>query len=84
MYFRFAILPVFLFSGAFFPVGQLPAAAQPVAYATPLWHGVHLARMFTQGELDYAWIGGNVGYLCLWIGAGAWWAARAFRRRLVT
>jgi lipooligosaccharide transport system permease protein len=84
MYFRFAILPMFLFSGAFFPVGQLPAAAQPVAYATPLWHGVHLTRMFTQGELEYAWIGGNVSYLCLWIGVGAWWAARGFRRRLVT
>jgi lipooligosaccharide transport system permease protein len=84
MYFRFAILPMFLFSGAFFPVSQLPAAVQPVAYATPLWHGVHLARMFTLGEPTWWWVAGNASYLCLWIGAGVWWAARAFRRRLVT
>ncbi len=84
MYFRFAILPMFLFSGAFFPANQLPALVQPVAYATPLWHGVHLARMFAQGDLAPAWIGISVAYLCLWIGAGAWWASRAFRHRLVT
>ncbi|WP_020576488.1 ABC transporter permease [Actinopolymorpha alba] len=84
MYFRFAILPMFLFSGAFFPVSQLPVVVQPIAYATPLWHGVHLARMFTEGTLSPGWIAVNVGYLCLWIAAGTWWAARAFRRRLVT
>src|SRR5437764_13186324 len=37
--FRFAIIPMFLFSGTFFPISQLPAALRPVAYVTPLWHG---------------------------------------------
>ena len=41
--FRFLILPMFLFSGTFFPIEQLPEALQYVAYVTPLWHGVDLA-----------------------------------------
>ena len=32
--------PLMLFSGTFFPVSQLPAWLQPVAWVTPLWHGV--------------------------------------------
>jgi lipooligosaccharide transport system permease protein len=84
MYFRFAILPMFLFSGAFFPVSQLPAVVQPVAYATPLWHGVHLARLLAYGDLSWGWIVLHVVYLSCWTAAGTWLAARAFRRRLVT
>ena len=38
--FRFGITPLFLFSGTFFPITQLPGWIQPVAYATPLLHGV--------------------------------------------
>lgn len=35
--FRFVVTPLFLFSGTFFPVSQLPAFLQPIAYLTPLW-----------------------------------------------
>lgn len=42
--FRFGIVPMFLFSGTFFPITQLPGWLQPVAYLTPLWHGVALCR----------------------------------------
>jgi lipooligosaccharide transport system permease protein len=42
--FRFGILPLFLFSGTFFPISQLPAALEWVARVTPLWHGVTLCR----------------------------------------
>jgi len=42
--FRFGITPLFLFSGTFFPVEQLPTIVQPLAWITPLWHGVWLAR----------------------------------------
>ncbi|REF35074.1 ABC transporter permease [Thermasporomyces composti] len=82
IYFRLAILPMFLFSGAFFPVEQLPALVRLVAYATPLWHGVEMARMFAYGIPEPGRIVLGVGYLCTWVGAGTWWAAHAFRRRL--
>jgi lipooligosaccharide transport system permease protein len=42
--FRFAIMPLFLFSGTFFPISQLPDWLEPFAYLSPLWHGVELTR----------------------------------------
>ena len=51
---RFLIIPMFLFSGTFFPVSQLPAFFEWVAYATPLWHGVSLARGLARQQLEDA------------------------------
>ena len=80
--FRFGIIPMFLFSGTFFPVEQLPGWLQPVAFVTPLWHGVELCRAFALGvapALDWFV---HVGYLTLWT-AGGWAVAQwALRRRL--
>jgi lipooligosaccharide transport system permease protein len=49
--FRFAISPLFLFSGTFFPVEQLPAVIQPIAWITPLYHGVALCRGLALGTI---------------------------------
>jgi lipooligosaccharide transport system permease protein len=46
---RFVVLPMFLFSGVFFPVSQLPDWLEPVAKLTPLWHGVELTRSWSLG-----------------------------------
>lgn len=43
-FFTLFIMPLFLFSGIFFPVTNLPVAAQPIAWLTPLHHGVELMR----------------------------------------
>ena len=43
-FFTLFVTPMFLFSGIFFPIEQLPAALQPVAWFTPLHHGVELMR----------------------------------------
>jgi lipooligosaccharide transport system permease protein len=44
---RFIITPLFLFSGVFFPISQLPPGLQKVAWFTPLFHGVELTRSLT-------------------------------------
>jgi lipooligosaccharide transport system permease protein len=49
--FRFGITPLFLFSGTFYPVESLPAIVQPLAWITPLYHGVALARGLSLGTL---------------------------------
>lgn len=49
--FRFGIMPLFLFSGTFFPVEQLPAVIQPIAWLTPLYHGVALCRSLALGTV---------------------------------
>ena len=50
--FRFGIIPLFLFSGTFFPISQLPDFLQRVAYATPLFHGVELVRKIALPDVD--------------------------------
>lgn len=47
--FRFVIVPLFLFSGTFFPISQLPDWMEPLALVTPLWHGVELTRWAALG-----------------------------------
>jgi lipooligosaccharide transport system permease protein len=49
--FRFGITPLFLFSGTFFPIEQLPAVIQPLAWVTPLYHGVALCRSLALGTI---------------------------------
>ena len=81
--FRFGIIPMFLFSGTFFPVSQLPSVLQPVAYITPLWHGVDLCRGLSLGTASFLGSLGHVAYLSLWVVVGALIANVTYRRRLV-
>lgn len=80
--FRFGLIPMFLFSGVFFPVSQLPAWMHPLAWATPLWHGVELCRAATLGRGSWAAAGGHVAYLLLWVVVGGVLATRSYRSRL--
>ena len=82
--FRFAITPLFLFSGAFFPVESLPSFIQPIAWVTPLYHGVALSRSIALGT-----IGSNPGIALIHLGVllafalgGLTLCLIAFRRRL--
>ena len=79
---RFAILPISLFSGVFFPVESLPTVLRWVAYATPLWHAVDLCRAATLGRAPDWSLTGHLLYLALWAAAGLALAVRAFHRRL--
>jgi Nod factor-specific ABC transporter NodJ protein len=80
--FRFVLIPSTLFAGVFFPVGQLPAVARALAYASPLWHAVELNRAATLGGAPPWPVWAHVGYLLVWAVAGLVWARYAFRRRL--
>ncbi len=79
---RFVITPMFLFSGAFYPIEQLPEVLQVVARVTPLWHGVELCRGSVLGTLDAAAAAGHVAYLGAWIAVGTAAALRTYPRRL--
>ena len=65
--FRFGLIPLFLFSGTFFPVTQLPAWIRPLAYVTPLWHGVALCRALSLGTATAA-----RGAACTWATWPCW------------
>lgn len=82
---RFGIVPMFLFSGTFFNVTQLPEVIRPIAYITPLWHGVRLARDLTTGQLEYgaAWlIPLHILYLSAFVVVGVALAQRFYREKL--
>jgi lipooligosaccharide transport system permease protein len=73
---------MFLFSGTFFPVSQLPVAFRWVAYATPLWHGVELTRSLSLGHVGVLATLGHVAYLVAWVVVGIVVALRIYRRKL--
>jgi lipooligosaccharide transport system permease protein len=80
---RILLVPVFLFSGTFFPVDRLPGVLEAVAHATPLWHGVTLARELALGTAGVGPALLHAGYLALWVLAGTLLATRALTRRMV-
>ena len=87
MLFRFGMVPMFLFSGTFFPVSQLPDAIEWLAWLSPLWHGVDLGRAIVLGGdasigLGLALL--HLGYLGLWFVTGYVLAIRGYRRRLIS
>lgn len=81
--FRFVILPMFLFSGTFFPIENLPRLLEAVAYLTPLYHGVTLCRQLTLGDVELWSALGHVGYLLAFITAGYIAARHTYQKRLV-
>jgi lipooligosaccharide transport system permease protein len=82
--FRFGVIPLFLFSGTFFPVEQLPPLLQPIAYLTPLWHGVDLCRSLALGYAEPVMTAIHLVYLGTMTAVGVAAALVTFRRRLVT
>jgi lipooligosaccharide transport system permease protein len=82
MIFRFGIVPMFLFSGTFFPISQLPAWIRWVAYITPLWHGVVLSRSLALGHADLAGAVVHLAYLIAVAVAGMVVAERCYSGRL--
>lgn len=80
--FRFAIIPMFLFSGTFFPIEQLPEWMQPVAYVTPLWHGVDLVRSVALGIAPHTHAVVHLAYLSAWVAVGWLLANKTLRKKL--
>lgn len=81
--FRLGVFPLFLFSGAFFPVSNLGPVGEWVAKATPLWHGVNLSRMFCIDEVDWSTAAVNAGVLLALVVVGWFWSVSGLAKRLV-
>ena len=80
---RFGITPLFLFSGTFFPLEQLPIYLQPIGWVSPLWHGTELGRVATYGLDEPIWLTvTHVGYLSTLLVVGLWATRKHFTRRL--
>ena len=73
-----ALLPLFLFSGTFYPLDVYPQAAQWVIMALPLWHGVEMLRDLSAGALTWA-TAGHAFYFVVIAVLGTWATAHRLK-----
>jgi lipooligosaccharide transport system permease protein len=80
---RVVVMPLFLFSGTFFPLTQLPAGLQWIGWISPVWHGTELGRDATYGLGEPAWLVlVHVAYLAVLAVGGLLRTQRVVTRRL--
>jgi lipooligosaccharide transport system permease protein len=63
---RFVVAPMFLFSGTFYPLEQMPIFLQPIGWVSPLWHATELGRFLSYGlEIEPLMFLVHFGYLAI-------------------
>lgn len=70
------VLPLFLFSGTFYPLSVYPPAFQILTRFSPLYHSVEIIRALTLGAFDWS-LAGHIAFL---LGMGGLGVAVASRR----
>ena len=78
---RVGVIPLFLFSGTFFPVEQLPEPVQGAVWLSPLWHAVEAARALTTGAPGIG-TAGHLLVLAIVLAVAVPLGVRNFARRL--
>ncbi|MGD0053838.1 MAG: ABC transporter permease [Acidimicrobiales bacterium] len=81
--YRFAFVPMFLFSATFYPVSAYPSSMRPLVQFVPLYHGVALARAAAFGEGSPSAVLAHLAVLVVMSLAGIAWGRRTLRHRLV-
>jgi lipooligosaccharide transport system permease protein len=81
--YRFAFVPMFLFSATFYPLAAYPGYLRPVVQFVPLYHGVALARAAAFGDASWPPVLAHLAVLIAMSVAGISWGRRTMRRRLV-
>lgn len=80
---RFVIAPMFLFSGTFYPLEQMPIYLQPLGWISPLWHSVQLGRHLSYGmELADGMFFVHLAYLAIMGIVGMRFVYPKFKERL--
>jgi lipooligosaccharide transport system permease protein len=80
--FRFVLMPMYMFSGTFFALDQLPHGIRTIASALPLAQGVALCRSLSLATASAESVAAHAGYLLAFVLAGVAVARVTYRRRL--
>jgi lipooligosaccharide transport system permease protein len=83
MVMRFIVMPLFLFSGTFFPLDTLPLVVRWIGWISPIWHGTELGRVFSYGYEESPLL--TIAHVLFLVGlavAGWMLTKRQFVRRL--
>ena len=76
------VMPMFLFSGTFFPIDVYPLPIQIFMQATPLYHAIDLIRGLSTGIVGWAqaW---DFAYLLVFFAVCLWLAMRRMEHKLI-
>jgi ABC-type multidrug transport system permease subunit len=80
--YRFVLMPMYMFSGTFFALSELPHGVRLVASVLPLTQGVELCRSLTLGTASLVDVVARTVYLLAFVLAGIAVARVTYRRRL--
>jgi lipooligosaccharide transport system permease protein len=69
------LLPIFLFSGSFYPLSVFPDWAQIIIKSLPLWHAIELIRNLTLGIVGWHLIG-HICYFLVMIIVGLYFTTK--------
>jgi lipooligosaccharide transport system permease protein len=70
-----SLLPIFLFSGSFYPLSVFPDWAQIIIKTLPLWHAIELIRNLSLGIINFSLLG-HIAYFLLMIVVGLFFTTR--------
>lgn len=80
---RFVIVPLFLFSGTFFPLTSMPIYLQWIGWISPLWHATELGRFLTYGrDISTQMVLIHIAFLAVILVVGLFFALRFYTKRL--
>jgi len=80
---RLLIMPLFLFSGTFYPLNSMPVPLRTIGWISPLWHSTELGRMVSYGHhISATMIAVHITYLTALLVGGLLWAFNRFDYRL--
>ncbi len=80
---RFIMMPLFLFSGVFFPLTSMPFFLQWIGWISPLWHATELGRHLTYGHaISSMMIWVHFFVLATMLISGLYLSTRIFTKRL--
>ena len=70
-----SLLPIFLFSGSFYPLSVFPDWAQIIIKTLPLWHAIELIRNLSLGIINFSLLG-HIAYFLVMIVVGLFLTTR--------
>lgn len=80
---RFVMMPLFLFSGTFYPLTQMPTFLQWIGWISPLWHATDLGRYLTYGhKISGVALACHIVYMSVLLIFGLYFAFRNYTKRL--
>lgn len=80
---RFIMMPLFLFSGTFYPLEQMPVFLQWIGWISPLWHATDLGRLLTYGsDVSVEMVIVHLAYMLVMLVVGLYFAFRNYSKRL--